>query len=877
MEVRHRRSARISALEASRICQVGEEYTQQEKQKGKLVDYFEDSDSSQELSNEKRRGNKRKRKLRAVEDVTAVIPVERAVNLTHEQIVAISPEGPPRNNGSQFPLPSTIHPPAAKRLFELIIDILEKKDKNKIFSEPVDPEVCIYVTTKLSHFAILTIPIFIYPTVSDVKHFFFLLQEAEGYYDIIKVPMDFSTIKKKIHDGLYTTLDEFERDVFLIPSNAMHYNGEGTFYFKQGYAIYELAKKAFYTVRNDPRNYEVSLADIIPKPGRKPGSHSRAANNGSNGTSTGGARRGRPTLHGSSGLARRTHSPRHLENCSDGTVESRRISKPWKDFISEDESIASIVYDSAKQLVNVNREGNAYSQSLSNFSKGMGERVQTVADRKLLAASQIAARNSLIAATSSSQQSRNPQNNAINIPKKSQDFYHNFPGRSSIPNPAINISNTYNVINNNPALPIIPNSQISTLSNPKSHNLLSNLSSFPTYQSLPTNFSGKSNFRASFREENSKQNQSQNSNIQMGSNVPTTSVRDLNLPVNGVENHRNGFPTVDSGKLANNNPSPDLVSRMHASKLAEYICRNNNTFEDSTRFRAMMEANSNHVSNCIPTSGSRAAETRTITVPGPSYRVNPVPKWNQPNPILQPVNNQGRNAPTPVYGNNVSLLGHGMEWGEQNLGSNSFGRQNHIISTSDLGIAATQPVLDWNRLPSSSRAGKQPMEAPGAVHGTNLAQSSFSSHSLSTERQEMGPPGFLYGSKFAQTSSTPHWNQSNFNSNFLGGQNHSMNLPDVSNGVDLNHGGLLTVPNPEWQLKPFPPSIDMSDWQNQQAGIDLNLFNQEEGAFQREYPVPEVALVGQLGFCGRPTYGNQTELSTLSLLDQQQPDLALQL
>lgn len=67
-----------------------------------------------------------------------------------------------------------------------------------------------------------------------------------------------------------------------------YYNIIDNLFFLQGYAIYELAKKAFYTVRNDPRNYEVALAEIIAKPGRKPGSHSRAATNGekSNGANT---------------------------------------------------------------------------------------------------------------------------------------------------------------------------------------------------------------------------------------------------------------------------------------------------------------------------------------------------------------------------------------------------------------------------------------------------------------------------------------------------------------------------------------------------------------------------------------------------------------
>ncbi|KAI3891949.1 hypothetical protein MKX03_031607 [Papaver bracteatum] len=845
MEVRHRRSARILALEASRIFQVGKEGTEQERDKGKQVDYFEDSDSGQEFSTGKRRGgnSKRKRKLRAVEDVAAaVIPVERVVNLTHEQIIAISSEGPPSNNDSKLPLPATINRPAERRLLELIFDTLEKRDKHKVFAQPVDPE------------------------------------EAEGYYEQIKVPMDFSTVKTRMHDGLYTSVDEFERDVMLIFTNAMHYNREGTFYYKQGFAIYELAKKIFSALRSDPRNYEVILAEIIPKPGRKPGSHSRAER--SNGTNSGGARRGRPALHGSSSLARRTHSQRHQENVSDVTEESRRNARPWEDFISQDESIVSTVYDSSKRLVNVNQGGITYEESLSNYTKGMGERVQTVADRKLLLASQIAARNSLIAATASNQQSLNPRNNAVNMPK-SQDFYNNFPSRSTTPSPAINISTTLSVINNNPAFPTIP-SQISTFSNPKSQNLFNSLSSSPVYQSLPTNFSKKSDSHSSFRGESSNQNQIQNSNIRMGSNFPITSIRDFNLPMNGVENHMNGLAAVDSGKLRNNNPSPDLVSGLHKSKLPEYTSRNNNIFGDNAaRFRALMEANSNQASNSAHTSGARAAETRTITPPGPSYRVNPVPKWNQPNPALQPLKNQGMTAPSPVYGNNGSLLGRGMEWGENNLSSNSLSGESFIMSAPGpgaVGLAATQPVLDWNRrnpVPCSSRDVKQLMDAPGALHGINSAQASSSSHSLSTERQVMGPPApsVFYGAKSAQPSSAPQWIQPNFNSHSLVGKHQTLNLSGVGYGVDLNQGGLPSEPDAECnQLKPFPQVIDMLDWQNPQAGVSsLN----QEGSFQREFPVPEGALVG---FCGRPTYGNQTELNTLPLLDQQQqPDLALQL
>eukprot|EP01018_Ginkgo_biloba_P015326 Gb_08574 [translate_table: standard] len=44
----------------------------------------------------------------------------------------------------------------------------------------------------------------------------------------------------------------FHKDIFLICSNAMHYNASGTIYYKQARAIQELAKRSFQTLRLDP-------------------------------------------------------------------------------------------------------------------------------------------------------------------------------------------------------------------------------------------------------------------------------------------------------------------------------------------------------------------------------------------------------------------------------------------------------------------------------------------------------------------------------------------------------------------------------------------------------------------------------------------------
>ncbi|KAK9689246.1 hypothetical protein RND81_09G046100 [Saponaria officinalis] len=100
-----------------------------------------------------------------------------------------------------------------KKLLELILDKLQKKDTYGVYSEPVDPE------------------------------------ELPDYHEVIEHPMDFSTVRKKLAVGCYSTLEEFESDVFLISSNAMQYNAPDTIYHKQAHAIKELAEKKFQRIR----------------------------------------------------------------------------------------------------------------------------------------------------------------------------------------------------------------------------------------------------------------------------------------------------------------------------------------------------------------------------------------------------------------------------------------------------------------------------------------------------------------------------------------------------------------------------------------------------------------------------------------------------
>lgn len=55
-----------------------------------------------------------------------------------------------------------------------------------------------------------------------------LYGDLPGYFEVIKTPMDFSTVKKRIKRGHYSNVDQFIKDMRQIWLNAMIYNDEGS-------------------------------------------------------------------------------------------------------------------------------------------------------------------------------------------------------------------------------------------------------------------------------------------------------------------------------------------------------------------------------------------------------------------------------------------------------------------------------------------------------------------------------------------------------------------------------------------------------------------------------------------------------------------------
>jgi len=79
-----------------------------------------------------------------------------------------------------------------------VLDLLAENDAQDIFAEPVDTD------------------------------------EVADYLDIVKTPMDFSTMRKKLENFEYSNIDDFEKDFSLMVANCLSYNEKDTIFYRAG-------------------------------------------------------------------------------------------------------------------------------------------------------------------------------------------------------------------------------------------------------------------------------------------------------------------------------------------------------------------------------------------------------------------------------------------------------------------------------------------------------------------------------------------------------------------------------------------------------------------------------------------------------------------
>nr|XP_043638454.1 bromodomain-containing protein 9-like [Erigeron canadensis] len=212
--------------------------------------------------------------------------------------------------------PSITQPLPDKQTLEFIIDTLQRKDMYEIFAEPVDPE------------------------------------EVADYYEIIEEPMDFGTMRAKLHEGMYTSLEQFEHDAFLIPGNAMHFNSSGTVFFRQAHGIHKLAQRVFHVLRTNPENFESEFSANRRRSSRRSHDETNELND-------------RTFLKTSEKRGKR---------CESIEVDRRSTYKPELNLNNETWS---------NPLIHLNQQELSYRDSLMKFVKGLGPTAQMVANRKL--------------------------------------------------------------------------------------------------------------------------------------------------------------------------------------------------------------------------------------------------------------------------------------------------------------------------------------------------------------------------------------------------------------------------------------------------------------------------------------------------------------
>ncbi|XP_021806828.1 uncharacterized protein LOC110750774 [Prunus avium] len=219
-----------------------------------------------------------------------------------------------------------------KRIFEFILDTLQRRDVFGIFAQPVDP------------------------------------QQVRSYYSIIKEPMDFGTMRAKLHEGMYNNLEEFEHDAILVSKNAKHFNSSATVYHFQAQRLQELADELFRDLKTDPERFLLENSLKRRCPDRKPQSEAR----------------GLCRKHATPGSVKRRKTdsnPGLRDSRNSNLVETQQRQTYWRPS-NDDESLFSTVYNAPKSLFHIDA-GFGYRESLMRFIKDLGPTAQMVAQRKL--------------------------------------------------------------------------------------------------------------------------------------------------------------------------------------------------------------------------------------------------------------------------------------------------------------------------------------------------------------------------------------------------------------------------------------------------------------------------------------------------------------
>ncbi|PUZ41240.1 hypothetical protein GQ55_9G488300 [Panicum hallii var. hallii] len=108
------------------------------------------------------------------------------------------------------------------QIIEYILDELELRDRHELFAMPDDIQVT-------------------------------------DYAERVSRPGDFATLRQKNKDGMYTALEQFESDVYMVFQRAITMNGQDTVPFREAMSLLDQAKQVFMSLKN---NQMYSVAEL---------------------------------------------------------------------------------------------------------------------------------------------------------------------------------------------------------------------------------------------------------------------------------------------------------------------------------------------------------------------------------------------------------------------------------------------------------------------------------------------------------------------------------------------------------------------------------------------------------------------------------------
>jgi len=116
----------------------------------------------------------------------------------------------------------------------LLVELAKKREKLKREERMLDQLITLHQTNPFYVLLCMTHDNLIALDKTNIFSRPVKIEEAPDYYQIIKNPMDFQTMREKIDSMSYENLQQFENDLNLIIKNCLTYNIKGDPFYNAG-------------------------------------------------------------------------------------------------------------------------------------------------------------------------------------------------------------------------------------------------------------------------------------------------------------------------------------------------------------------------------------------------------------------------------------------------------------------------------------------------------------------------------------------------------------------------------------------------------------------------------------------------------------------